>query len=45
MGDSIMPSKELPLVMNDGVVVLEHHQILDTSWVKQGNKFEADSLL
>jgi hypothetical protein len=45
MGDSTMPLKELPPVTDDGVVILEPHQILDTRWVKQGNKFEEDSLV
>ena len=45
VGDSAMPSTELQPVTDDGVVVLEPHKILDTRWVKQGNKFEADYLV
>jgi hypothetical protein len=40
VGDSATPATELPPVTDDGVVVLEPHQILDTRWVKCGNKFK-----
>jgi len=45
VGDSAMLATELPPVTDDGVVVLEPHQILDTHWVKRGKKFEADCLV
>jgi hypothetical protein len=45
VGDSAMPATELPPVTDEGVVILEPHQILDTRWVNRGNKFEADCLV
>jgi len=40
-----MPSKELPPITDDGAVILEPQHILDTRWVKQGNKFEEETLV
>jgi hypothetical protein len=39
------PLKELPPVTYDGVVILEPQHIQDTRWVKQGNKFEEETLV
>jgi len=40
-----MPLKELPPITDDGAVILEPQHILNTRWVKQGNKFEEEILV
>ena len=45
VGDLVVPFTELPPVTNEGLSILEPQQILDTHWVKQGNKFEEESLI
>jgi hypothetical protein len=32
-------------VTDEGLIILEPQQILDTRWFKQGNKFEEESLI
>lgn len=34
--------KELPPVTDEGAVILEPQQILDTRWVKRGNKIDEE---
>lgn len=45
VGDLVVPLTELPPVIDKGLNILEPQQILDTRWVKQGNKFEEESLI
>ncbi|RVW63182.1 putative disease resistance RPP13-like protein 1 [Vitis vinifera] len=39
------PYPELPPVNEEGVVILEPQHILNTRWVKRGNKFEEENLI
>ena len=45
VGELAEPSQELPPVNEEGVVILEPQHILDTRWVKRGNKFEEENLI
>jgi hypothetical protein len=45
VGNLVVPSTELPPVTDEGLIILEPQQILDTRWFKQGNKFEEESLI
>lgn len=45
VGDRVVPSQDLPPVTDEGVILLEPQQILNTRWVKRGNKFEEESLV
>ena len=44
-GELAEPSQELPPVNEEGAVILEPQHILDTRWVKRGNKFEEENLI
>ncbi|KAA8525622.1 hypothetical protein F0562_007496 [Nyssa sinensis] len=44
-GELVMPSEELPPVTDEGTVILEPQNILDTCWVKRGNKFDEENLV
>ena len=45
VGELAKPSQELPPVNDEGAVILEPQHILDTRWVKWGNKFEEENLI
>ena len=45
VGELAKPSQELLPVNDEGVVILEPQHILDTHWVKRGNKFEEENLI
>lgn len=45
VGDLTALSLELSLVIDKGVILLERKTILDTCWVKQGDKFVDKSLV
>ena len=45
VGDKTMTSLELPPIVDDGTIVVELEDILDTCWVKRGAKFFEESLI
>ena len=45
VGDKTMTSPEFPLIADDGTIVVELEDILDTFWVKQGTKFFEEGLV
>ena len=45
IGDQITAHTDLPLVADDGELLMEPESILDTRWVKQGSKFIEESLV
>ena len=45
IGERILPSIELPPVIDEGAIILESQHILDTHWIKRGKKFEEKHLV
>ena len=45
VGDQTMTNPELPPIVDDGTIVVELEDILDTCWVKRGAKFFEESLV
>jgi len=44
-GQTVLHQIELPLVTDDGVVILEPQTILDTRWIKHGGHLVEESLV
>lgn len=45
VGNSVPISNDLPQLTNDGYVVLEPEEALDTLWTRLGNRFSEESLV
>ncbi|KAJ9159776.1 hypothetical protein P3X46_025251 [Hevea brasiliensis] len=45
VGDTVPVSSEIPPLTDDGYFVLEPAEILDTRWVRLGNRFTEESLV
>lgn len=45
MGNSVFTTKDLPTTINEGNVLLQPHQILDTYWLRKGGKLVEQSLV
>lgn len=45
VGELIFTTKDLATTINEGIVLLHPHQILDTHWLKKGSKFMEQSLV
>ncbi|XP_074342153.1 uncharacterized protein LOC141679589 [Apium graveolens] len=45
IGDAEVRNNELPLITDDGEIVMEPEAILDTRWFKKGSSFEEEQLV
>ena len=45
MGESTTATVELPLIDDEGVIMLQPESIVDTSWLKRGGKLIEQSLV